>query len=194
MVIVDRWGNAVSMTNTLGTFFGSGVVAEGTGLVLSNGMDWFDIDENIWTGEKPGPLVMAPGKRNRWTLAPGMLFKDGKLFMVVGGAGAEATMWGIAQPIVNAIDFGMDAQAALSAPRFRYGDIYHYTGGTEAWLEPGIKPGVRDALIKKGHMMSPVDKPRIVARGTTQMIVIDQKTGTMIGGAAPNGRDNLTAY
>ena len=101
---------------------------------------------------------------------------------------------GIAQPIVNAIDFGMDAQAALYAPRFRYGDIYHYTGGTEAWLEPGIKPEVREALIKKGHKMSPADKPRVVARGTTQMIVIDQKSGAMIGGAAPQGRDNLTAY
>jgi gamma-glutamyltranspeptidase/glutathione hydrolase len=194
MAIVDKWGNAVSMTNTLGTFFGSGVVAEGTGLVLSNGMDWFDIDENIWTGEKPGALAMTPGKRNRWTLAPGMIFKDGRLAMVVGGAGAESTMWGIAQPIVNAIDFGMDAQAALSAPRFRYGDIYHYTGGTEVWLEPGIKPEVREALIQKGHKMSPVDKPRIVARGTTQMIVIDQKTGSYFGGAAPNGRDNLAGY
>ena len=194
MAIVDRWGNAVSMTNTLGTFFGAGVVAEGTGLVLSNGMDWFDIDVNIWTGEQPGALAMAPGKRNRWTLSPGMLFKDGALFMVVGGAGAETTMWAIAQPIVNAIDFGMDPQAALYAARFRYGDIYHYTGGTEAWLEPGIKPEVRDALIQKGHKMSPVDKPRVVARGTTQMIVIDQRTRAMIGGAAPNGRDNLTAY
>ena len=194
MTIVDKWGNAVSMTNTLGTFFGSGVVAEGTGLVLSNGMDWFDIDVNIWTGEQPGALVMAPGKRNRWTLAPGMLFKDGKLFMVVGGAGAETTMWGIAQPIVNAIDFGMDPQAALYAPRFRFGDIYHYTGGAETWLEPGIKPDVREALIKMGHGMSPVDKPRVVARGTTQMIVIDQKSGAMFGGAAPQGRDNLAAY
>jgi gamma-glutamyltranspeptidase/glutathione hydrolase len=194
MTIVDKWGNAVSMTNTLGTFFGSGVVAEGTGLLLSNGMDWFDIDLNIWTGEQPGALVMAPGKRNRWTLAPGMLFKDGKLFMVVGGAGAETTMWGIAQPIVNAIDFGMDPQAALYAPRFRFGDIYHYTGGTETWLEPGMKPDVREGLIKMGHSMSPVDKPRVVARGTTQMIVIEQKTGTMIGGAAPQGRDNLGAY
>jgi len=194
MTIVDKWGNAVSMTNTLGTFFGAGVIAEGTGLVLSNGMDWFDIDENIWTGEKPGNLVMAPGKRNRWTLAPGMLFKDGKLFMVVGGAGAESTMWGIAQPIVNAIDFGMDPQTALNSPRFRYGDIYHYTGGTEAWLEPGIKPDVREALVQKGHKMSPADKPRIVARGTTQMTIVDQDSGALIGGAAPQGRDNLAAY
>ena len=50
---------------------------------------------------------------------------------------------------------------------------------------------MREALIKMGHAMSPVDKPRVVARGTTQMIVIDQKTGAMIGGAAPQGRDNL---
>ena len=194
MTIIDRWGNAVSMTNTLGTFFGAGVVAEGTGLVLSNGMDWFDIDVNIWTGETPGPLVMQPGKRNRWTLAPGMLFKDGNLFMLVGGAGAESTMWGIAQPIVNAIDFGLEPQAALYAPRFRYGDIYHYTGGTETWLEPGMKADIRDALVARGHDMSPVDKPRIAARGTTQMIVVDQKTGTFFGGAAPQGRDNLGAY
>lgn len=194
MTIVDKWGNAISMTNTLGTFFGAGVVASGTGLVLSNGMDWFDIDENIWTGEKPGNLVMAPGKRNRWTLAPGMLFKDGKLAMVVGGAGAESTMWGIAQPIVNAIDFGMDPQTALNSPRFRYGDIYHYTGGTEVWLEPGMKPDVREALIAKGHKMSPVNEPRISARGTTQMIIVDQKSGSLIGGAAPQGRDNLVAY
>jgi gamma-glutamyltranspeptidase/glutathione hydrolase len=194
LAIVDRWGNAVSMTNTLGTFFGSGVVAEGTGLMLSNGMDWFDLDENIWTGEKPGALVMAPGKRNRWTLAPGLLFKDGKLAMAVGGAGAEATMWGIAQPLVNVIDFAMDPQAALYAPRFRYGDPYHYTGGTEVWLEPGIAPEVRAALVAKGHKMSPPDQPRIAARGTTQLIVVDPKTGALTGGAAPYGRDNLAGY
>ena len=88
----------------------------------------------------------------------------------------------------------MDPQAALYAPRFRFGDIYHYTGGAETWLEPGIKPDVREALIKMGHSMSPVDKPRVVARGTTQMIVIDQKSGAMFGGAAPQGRDNLAAY
>jgi hypothetical protein len=88
----------------------------------------------------------------------------------------------------------MDSQAALSAPRFRYGDIYHYTGGTEVWLEPGIKPEVREALLQKGQKMSPPDQPRISARGTTQMIMIDPKSGSMIGGAAPQGRDNLSAF
>ena len=62
MTVIDRWGNAVSMTNTLGTFFGAGIVAEGTGLVLSNGMDWFDIDINIWTGEQPRLAGDAAGQ------------------------------------------------------------------------------------------------------------------------------------
>lgn len=194
MVIRDEEGNAISATNTLGTFFGAGVVVEGTGLVLSNGMDWFDIDRNIWTGETPGVLGMEPGKRNRWTLSPGMLFEGDKLFMLVGGAGAEATMWGIAQPIVNAIDFKMDPQKALDAPRFRYGDIYHYTGGTAIGLDDGMPEGVRDALVSMGYQ---VDEPGTFSnssRGTTQMMIIDPQSGALWGGAAPNGRDFVSGY
>jgi gamma-glutamyltranspeptidase/glutathione hydrolase len=182
------------MTNTLGTFFGSGMVVEGIGLLLSNGMDWFDIDKNIWTGERPGALAMAPGKRNRWTLAPGMLFKDGKLYMVVGGAGAETTMYGIAQPIVNVIDFGMDPQTALGAPRFVYGDIYHYTGGTEVHLEPGIKDDVRAEMKGLGYKVPDIGKQRNVARGTTNMVLIDPKSGAYWGGAAPRARDFVAGF
>jgi gamma-glutamyltranspeptidase/glutathione hydrolase len=194
MVIIDKWGNAVSSTNTLGTFFGAGVVVKGTGLVLSNGMDWFDIDENVWTGEKPGPLVMAPGKRNRWTLAPGLLFKDSKLAMIVGGAGAESTMFGIAQPIVNVIDFGMDPQTALNAPRFLWGDTYHYTGGTEVFLYPGIADDVRNQLKAWGYNVPEAGKQRNLARGTTNMITIDPKSGAYWGGAAPTARDFVAGY
>lgn len=194
MTVVDRWGNAVSMTNTLGNFWGSGIVAEGTGLLLSNGMDWFDIDENVWTGEKPGNLVMAPGKRNRWTLAPGILFKNDKLFMVVGGAGAESTMYGIAQPIVNIIDFDMDAFAALSAPRVIWGDTYHYTGGTEVHLQPGIPEDIRARMKAAGHDVPDIGKNRNLAAGSTNLIVIDQASGTYAGAAARQGRDFVSGY
>ena len=194
MVIIDEEGNSISATNTLGTFFGAGMVAGGTGMVLSNGMDWFDITKNIWTGETPGVLGMVPGKRNRWTLAPGMLFKDDKVFMLVGGAGAEATMWGIAQPIVNAIDFKMDPQQALDAPRFRYGDIYHYTGGTSIGLEKGISEETRGAIAAMGYTVDPVGQFANPSRGTTQMIIVDPKSGARWGGAAPNGRDFVTGY
>ena len=194
IVIRDEEGNSISATNTLGTFFGAGMVVEGTGLVLSNGMDWFDIDVNIWTGEKPGVLGMEPGKRNRWTLSPGMIFQGDKLYMLVGGAGAEATMWGIAQPIVNAIDFKMDPQQALDEPRFRYGDIYHYTGGTSIGLDPGFAPDTRAALIAMGYE---VDEPGTFSnpsRGTTQMMIVDPESGALWGGAAPNGRDFVSGY
>lgn len=194
MSIVDRWGNAVSMTNTLGNFWGAGVVAEGTGLLLSNGMDWFDVDENVWTGERPGSLVMAPGKRNRWTLAPGMLFKNDKLWMVVGGAGAESTMFGIVQPIVNIVDFGMDPFEAVSAPRFLWGDTYHYTGGTEVHLQPGIAPDVREKMKAAGYDVPEVGKQRNLATGTTNVILIDPKHGTYIGAAARQGRDFMAGY
>ncbi len=194
MSVIDRWGNAVSMTNTLGNFWGSGIVVEGTGLLLSNGMDWFDIDENVWTGEKPGNLVMAPGKRNRWTLAPGMLFKNDKLYMVVGGAGAESTMYGIAQPIVNMIDFDMDAFAAVSAPRVIWGDTYHYTGGTEVHLQPGIPEDIRARMKAAGHNVPDIGKNRNVAAGTTNVIVIDPASGTYSGAAARQGRDFVSGY
>lgn len=194
MSVVDRWGNAVSMTNTLGNFWGSGIVVEGTGLLLSNGMDWFDIDENVWTGEKPGNLAMAPGKRNRWTLSPGMIFKDDKLYMVVGGAGAESTMYGIAQPIVNAVDFGMDAFAAISAPRVLWGDTYHYTGGTEVHLQPGIPEDIRAKMKAAGHNVPDIGKNRNVAAGTTNLVIIDPASGTLSGAAARNGRDFASGY
>ncbi|MGE3705812.1 MAG: gamma-glutamyltransferase, partial [Vicinamibacterales bacterium] len=177
MSIVDRWGNAVALTNTLGNLFGAGLVVDGTGLLLSNGMDWFDIDQNIWTGERPGALGMAPGKRNRWTLSPGIVMKDGKPFIIVGGAGAETTMWGIAQPLVNIIDFGMDAQTALDAPRFGWGDMAHYGGGTEVNLHAGIGDDVRAQFKAWGYEVPEAGKARAASRGATNLIVIDPKSG-----------------
>jgi gamma-glutamyltranspeptidase/glutathione hydrolase len=194
MSIVDRWGNAVAMTNTLGNLFGAGVVVDGTGLLLSNGMDWFDIDQNIWTGERPGALGMAPGKRSRWTLSPGIVMKNGKPFIVVGGAGAETTMWGIAQPLVNIIDFAMDAQTALDAPRFGWGDMAHYGGGTEVNLHLGIADDVRARFKSWGYAVAEPGKGRATSRGATNLIVIDPQSGAYWGGAAPNARDFVAGF
>ncbi|WP_370515427.1 gamma-glutamyltransferase family protein [Paracoccus sp. S-4012] len=194
MVIIDEEGNAISMTNTHGTFFGMGMVVEGTGLLMSNGMDWFDIDRNIWNDDSPNVLAMEPGKRNRWTLSPGMIFQGEDLTMLVGGAGAEATMWGIAQPIINTIDFGMDAQEALNTARARYGDIAHYTGGTNVGLEEGISDETRASLAELGYTLDEPGTFSNSSRGNTQMIQIDPETGARIGGAAPNGRDFVAGF
>lgn len=194
MSIIDQWGNAVSMTNTLGTFFGAGPVVEGTGLLMSNGMDWFDIDVNIWTGEEPGPLGMEPGKRNRWTLSPALIFDGDELRFLAGGAGAESTMWGIAQPLVNMIDFDMNVQEALDAPRFIYGDIAHYTGGVYVQLEDAFSDEVRSALADLGHDVVERGETRNSARGTTTIVYVDPDSGAYWGGNAPDGRDFVSGY
>jgi gamma-glutamyltranspeptidase len=75
------------------------------------------------------------------------------------------------------IDFGMNAQAALSEPRFRYGDLYHYTGGTQIPLERGIAPETEATLKSWGYTIDDPQKPRSAARGTTNLIVVDPKSG-----------------
>lgn len=187
MIIVDRWGNAVSMTNTIGTFYGAGFVAGNTGVLFSNGMDWFDLDKSIWTGTRSA-TAMEPQKRNRWTLAPGLMLKDGKLAMVVGGAGAEMTMQGVSQVVCNVLDFGMDAQKAIDAPRFRWGDIYHYTGGTQLRLEAGIGADVRAKLATKGHDIVPLSLEPKPGVGTIQVLVVHPDSFAYMGGGESRSR------
>jgi gamma-glutamyltranspeptidase/glutathione hydrolase len=193
MNVVDAEGNVVSMTNTLGTFFGCGMVVGTTGMLCSDGIDWFDVDKSPWTGQRSA-TVIEPGKRNRWTLSPAILFKDGKPFMAVGGAGAETTMSGILQPILNVIDFGMDIQRANDAPRFVWGDVIHYTAGTRLALERAISDEVRKALAEKGHeLVSLTDAPNPLV-GNTNAIVYDPKTGAIMAGANVRGRDAAAGY
>lgn len=78
-------------------------------------MDWFDLDQNVWSGEESN-LVLEPGKRNRFTLSPGMVFKDGKPVVLIGGSAAETTMPGIAQVLLNMLDCDLDPQSAIEAP------------------------------------------------------------------------------
>lgn len=184
MIVIDAYGNVVSMTNTHGAFWGSGVVLGDTGLLGSNGMDWFDLDVSPWTGERSA-TVLEPGKRNRWTLSPGIILKDGRPYIVVGGAGAEATMQGIVQPLVNLIDFGMNPADALGAPRFRWGDVYHYTGGTQVRLQHLIPDEVREKLKAWGHDIVERElEPRPPTMGTTQLVQINQETGALFGAAS----------
>ena len=115
VVVTDKWGNCVSFTHTLGQFFGAQDILGNTGVIGSNSMDWFDLDKNPLT-EKDSALVVAPNKRNRWTLSPGMIFKDGKPYILVGGSGAESTMSGIFQVLIRMLEYKLNPQAAISSP------------------------------------------------------------------------------
>jgi gamma-glutamyltranspeptidase/glutathione hydrolase len=200
-IVGDRHGNIITMTNTLGTFYGAGFVIGNTGLVVNNGIDWMDIDESPWFDGK-SPTAIEPGKRNRWTLSPVLVFKDGKPFIAIGGAGAETTAQGIVQPILNVIEFGMNMQQAIDALRFRWGDVLHYTGGQDIWLDKSymnvtLPDEVREGLLAKGHNVIPVDKAGLIPfSGNTNAMRIIPHHGTYMSGqdARPGSSDWAVGY
>ena len=193
VVVADKMGNAISFTHTLGMIMGAGEVLGTTGVIGSDGMDWFDIDTNVWSGEKSN-LVVEPRKRNRWTLCPGMVFKDGKPYILIGGSTAETTMPGVLQVLLNIIEFGMDPQQAINAPRMMYGDILHYTGGTRLHLEPEIRRDLKDKMEAMGHDIVSAKENFRMTTGCVQAVMIDPETGHFAGGAETRLDGHVAGY
>ena len=107
--VVDNFGNAVSMTHTLGA--PSGVVTEGLGFMYNGAMGVFD--------PRPGHTgSIAPGKSRFSSICPSILLRDGQLYMVIGAPGGTQIAMGVLQVILNVVDFGMSMQEAVLAPRF----------------------------------------------------------------------------
>jgi gamma-glutamyltranspeptidase/glutathione hydrolase len=107
--VADGRGNCVSLTHSLGS--GSGVVSDGLGFMYNNCMMVFD--------PRPGRAgSLAPGKARFSAMSPTMVFRDDKPFFIVGAPGGTTITMGNLQAVLNAVDFGMSAQEAVSAPRF----------------------------------------------------------------------------
>ncbi|HPM19814.1 MAG TPA: gamma-glutamyltransferase [Thermotogota bacterium] len=129
--VVDRWGNAVSVTQTLSSFFGSCVVVPETGILLNN--EWANFSTS-------GINKFEPGKNPRTIICPTIITDpDGELFMVVGSPGSSRILSMITQIIVNVIDFDMPVTAALKAPKTATydtaGDLYIEGGYPEKTLK-----------------------------------------------------------
>lgn len=198
VAVIDKDGNAISFTHTLGTFFGGNDAMGDTGVVPSNGNDWTDLDTNPWSTTKPSPLVIEPRKRNRWTLAPGIVMKGNKPFILIGGSGGDTTQSGIFQVLLNMLEWKMNPQMAISSPRTIYGDVRHYTGGTSLGVEPELW-GTTTKLTEKGHQIVPKEKfpawtgfrPLV---GNIQTIMVDSESGTYAGGAEPRLDGHVNGY
>jgi len=193
LIAADSEGNCLTMTHTLGNIFGGHDVLGATGVLGSNSMDWFDLDENVWSGESSN-LVLEPGKRNRFTLSPGMVFKDGKPIVLIGGSAAETTMPGIAQVLLNMLDFGLDPQAAIEAPRAVFGDVLHWTGGSTLHLDPEIRAAVGDSLEAMGHVLAEESGGRRPIVGMVNTVAIDPQTGHFAGGAEIRADGHVSGY
>jgi gamma-glutamyltranspeptidase/glutathione hydrolase len=193
VVVIDKDGNSVSFTHTLGQFFGGQDLLGATGVIGNNGMDWFDLAANPWT-EKESALVVAPNKRNRWTLSPGMIFKNNKPYILIGGSGAESTMSGIFQVLIRMLEYKLNPQAAIASPRFLYGDMYHYTAGTRLHIEPELRAFLEKDMVVKGHDVVPGSLLWRMSSGNVWSIQIDSDTGTYAGGAEVRNDGHVSAY
>ncbi len=167
LTAADRDGNVVSLIQSLYESFGSGIVAGDTGIVLQNRGSLFSLGDGH-------PNLIAPGKRPFHTLVPAMVMKDGRPWLSFGVMGGDMQAQAHVQVLVNLIDFGMNVQDAGEAPRFR-----HMTGGLA--LESAIPASVRVGLTSRGHRV--IENPG--GFGGYQAIMIDPRTGLMMGGSDP---------
>jgi gamma-glutamyltranspeptidase/glutathione hydrolase len=182
--IVDANRNALSMTYTLEQGYGVKIVVPGAGFLLNNEMGDFNAgpgltDDQGLIGTEPN--LAAPGKRMLSSMSPTILTRDGTLFMVTGSPGGRTIINTVLETIVNVVDFGMNAQEAVDAPRFH-----------DQWLPDridyekfGFSPDTVKELERRGHTLREID-----AQGVAQVIVYDASNDVLEGGSdrrAPDG-------
>ena len=185
--IVDKDGNAVSLTTTLNGSYGSGVWVDGAGFLLNNEMDDFSVkpgSPNIYglLGGKANSI--QPGKRMLSAMTPTIVEQDGKLKMVIGTPGGSTIITSVFQGILNVLEFGMSAQESVSAPRF-----HHQWQPDRIDVETGaISDDVRKSLKEDGYSIN-----KRGAIGRMENIII-MPNGKRQAGADPRGDDTANGY
>jgi len=187
--VVDAEGNAVANTYTLNNSYGSAVVAKGTGLIMNDEMDDFAAKPgtpNLYGLIQGERNAVAPRKRPLSAMTPTfVLRKDGSLWFTVGSPGGPTIINTVLDVITNVIDYDMNIQQAIDAPR-----IHHQWLPDELVYEPyGLSGDTQRALASRGHKL--VDKPRYL--GDCEGIMIEEKTGIRLGATDPRRSDGLAA-
>lgn len=151
--IVDRWGNAVAVTYTLNNWFGAKVLAATTGVLLNDEMDDFTAKvgvPNLYGLVQGEANAIAPGKRPLSSMSPTIVTRDGKPVMVLGTPGGSRIITSVLHTILNVVDYGMDVQEAVDAPRFHQQWLPEATQ-----IEPfALSPDTVRILEHMGHKLS----------------------------------------
>lgn len=184
--IVDKDGNAVSITTTLNDSFGSKIFVGGAGFLLNNEMDDFSSKPGVpnmygLVGGKANSI--QPGKRMLSCMTPTIVEKNGKLFMIVGTPGGSTIITSVFQTILNVIEFDKDMQQAVSAKRF-----HHQWLPDVVSTEPGaLDDAAKTNLQQKGY--------KINNKGAIGRVdaILKTQTGYQ-GGADPRGDDTAVGY
>jgi len=167
--VVDASGNAVAVTYTLNGGFGSGVTAEGTGVLLNNEMDDFTSkpgEPNAYGLRQSDKNAIAPRKRPLSAMSPTIVTRNGKLFLVVGSPGGPTIISTVLQVITDVVDFKMDLQQAVDFPRF-----HHQWLPDELRMEAhGFSPDTIELLRQRGHSVKFVE-----SQGRVMAIEVGEK-------------------
>lgn len=181
--VIDKDGNAVSVTFTINGLFGAGVIAGDTGFLLNDEMDDFTAKPgvpNLFGLVQGKANAIAPGKRPLSSMAPSIVMKDGRVFLVVGSPGGSRIITITLETIMNVIDYGMAPQQAVNAPR-----LHHQWLPDKLFAEPyALSPDTVPILEHMGYQIQ-VQTPW----GAAEMIEVGpERAGS--GGPASSGNDS----
>ncbi|HSG01408.1 MAG TPA: gamma-glutamyltransferase, partial [Vicinamibacterales bacterium] len=180
IAVVDAHRNMVSFEPSLHSDFGTGVVIEGLGIIFNCRGDYFRL--------QPGYAnSLEPGKRPRSTLQSTLVTKDGQPFMITGSPGGDDQIARTLQTLVNVVDFGMDIQAAIDAPRwsteaFPASPFPQTVRPGHLAVESRVAEGVQNALRARGHTLEVVEPWSL---GSNAGIIVHSEDGTVSAGADP---------
>ncbi len=187
--VIDRWGNAVSVTTTINGWFGNGIVVDSAGFLLNNEMDDFSAKPNepnmfgVTGGEAN---AIHPGKRMLSSMTPTIIAKNGKPYLIVGSPGGSTIITTVLQIVLNVVDHHMDLLQAVDAPR-----IHHQLWPDTLWYEKnGLSNPVLGGLRHRGFNVV----ERSGHQGNVEAILIDQKNGEYIGVADYRGYGAAIGY
>jgi gamma-glutamyltranspeptidase/glutathione hydrolase len=169
--VIDGEGNAASLTQTLLALWGSRVTVPGTGVLMNNGMMWFD--------PEPGrPNSVGGRKKPLSNMAPAVVTKNSEAIASVGSSGGRRIQNCNAQIIANIIDGGMTAQEAINTPRID-------TSTRALAISTRIDPVIREELAAMGHAVSPRDESLMTSDFASPVVIRRNDDGTLDGGADP---------
>lgn len=184
--VVDAEGNAVANTYTLNNSFGSAAVAKGTGIILNDEMDDFAAKPgtpNMYGLIQGARNAVAPRKRPLSAMTPTLVLrKDGSLWFTIGSPGGPTIINTVLCVISNVVDYGMNIQQAIDAPR-----IHHQWLPDQLEWEPyGLSGDTQRALSNRGHKLG---KPHYL--GDAEGIMIEEKTGVRLGATDPRRSEGM---
>lgn len=178
--VVDPWGTVVSSTYTLNESYGSAVTAAKTGILLNDEMDDFTSKPGVPNayGLIQGEAnAIQPHKRPLSSMTPTIVVKDGKLWFAVGSPGGSTIINTVLQVIINVVDYDMNIQEAIDAPRF-----HHQWLPDEIYWEPfEFSRDTWDAVVRLGHTF----RTRAEFIGDAHGVMIDPSNGTRLGASDP---------